>query len=180
MKQTIFKTVTALFGVAYCQLAQAQNANNYITANGDTIGLIGISMLLLLLTLVIVYCYYKFKQTFDSNKLAVKEDANTLFQNLDTQQIDSFLKLKKESCCGNCKNSGTPCTKFKNIISVVVLLLITNLATAQDTTGTGKSLSSQPGIIITIVLLALPVLLAAILVMNKATDAIKKYGNENR
>ena len=180
MKQTILKTVTALFCVAYCQVAQAQNATNYISSKENTIGLMGISMFLFLLTLVVAYSYYKFKQTLGSNKVIINEDTNALFHNLDTEQIETFLKLQKENCCGSCKNSGSGCAKFKNIISVVVLLLITNLAIAQETTDAGKSLGSQPGIIITILLLVLPLLLAAILIINKATNAIKKYGNEKK
>ena len=180
MKRIILKAVTASFGVAYCPLAQAQNADNYITVKGDTIGLISISMLLLLLTIVIAYCYYKFKQTFDSNKLTVIEDATTQFHNLDIQQIDIFLKLKKESCCGTCKKSSIVCSKFKSTLSAAALLFITNIAIAQETTSGRESLGSQPGIIITILLLALPLLLAAILVINKATNAIRKYGNEKK
>lgn len=180
MKQTILKTVTALFGVAYCQLAQAQNASNYISSKGNTIGLIGITILIFLLTLLIIYSYYKFKQTLGCTKVIINKDTNALFNKLDTQQIDIFLKSKKENCCGNCKNYDTTCAKLKNTISVMLLLLITNLATAQQSTDAGKSLGSQPGIIITILLLVLPLLLAAILIINKATNAIKKYGNEKK
>lgn len=180
MKQTILKTVTALVGITYCPLAQAQNANNYISLSGNTVGFIAISTLLVLITGVIIYCYFKFKKIALKNKLITNKDTPFLFNNLDTQQIDAFLKIKKDDCCGTCKNSGSVCSKLKQVVPVAILLLITNMATAQQTTGSSKALTSQPGIIITIVLLTLPFLLAALLIINKATNTLKKYGNAKK
>ena len=82
---------------------------------------------------------------------------------LNTKQIDTFLKLKKKDCCGPCKNCATTCSKLKQEhYRYVALLFITNIHWPKKLLSKKANLISQPGIIITMVLLALPILLATI------------------
>ncbi|MES2702801.1 MAG: cbb3-type cytochrome c oxidase subunit I [Bacteroidota bacterium] len=60
----------------------------------------------------------------------------------------------------------------------MALILVSNSAMAQG--AVNKPLMSQPGIIITVVLLALPILLAAILVINNAINSFKRYSNSQK
>lgn len=180
MKKIILSLVAVFGGVAYCQLAHAQDATNYISTRSNTAGLIAISLLLSISIGVIVFCYYMFKRTLGNNKLESTLDTKDLIANLDSKQIDTFLKLKKDESSGSLDQNDTGLGKSKNIAIVLLLVLVSNFASAQATTDSSKSLTSQSGIIITLVLLTLPILLAVILAINKATNTIKRYGNEKK
>ncbi len=180
MKQALSKSTLVVLLVATAQVVHAQNANNFIEVKGNLVETSITTMLLVAVAIGILYSFYKFKYVLRKNKLVEEIDSKTLFNNLNAQQIDTYLKSKKEDCCGTCKGSGNNCTKSKNILSVLILSLISTIATAQGTTANDKNLTTQPGIIITIVLLTLPLLLAVLLIIIKATNAVKKVGNEKK
>lgn len=92
------------------------------------------------------------------------------------------MKLKYKKCCNDCKNNdeiNKVCKKIKVVASILFVFLLPSLSFAQDA-ATTKPLTSQPGIIITIVLLLIPVLLGAVFALIKSNNAIKNYLNSNK
>ena len=176
------KCMVVLSALAGGSTAYAQDAGNYIKSNNYSFGFIFICVLLLIVLLITVgYNYFKFRQGFKNTRVQKEDDTNTLLHQLDTKQIDTFLELKNKDCCGTCNNNKeNSCTKIKNTVIVLVLMLISNAGSAQVVAGSEKPLMSQPGIIITIALLLLPVLLAVILILSRARNSIKKIDNEKK
>lgn len=175
-----FITTTAVLTLLCCRLAQAQGAGNYIATQSGTTGKVLLVVLLLLLLLAIVYSYFKFKLATKEKYLQKPPDINTVLQGLSAKQIDSFLKQKNETGCDICQKKDTSSSNIKTIVSVIALLFISNMAIAQEAKVNDKPLMSQPGIIITIMLVALPLLLAVALTINKAANAIKYSGNTKK
>ncbi|MEO7308921.1 MAG: cbb3-type cytochrome c oxidase subunit I [Chitinophagaceae bacterium] len=172
-----------IFAVALLasSLPFAQNANNYIDIKNTSIGLLLIGLISVgVLLAIVIYSYYKFNQTLQDNKKLFKQEPSTLLDNLNSRQIDTFLKLKSKKCSGVCKKTATSCAVIKSLAGLVLLLFTSTIAMAQDANAASQPLMSQPGIIITIALLLLPVLLAVILVLTRARNALKNNANEQK
>ena len=176
--------ITLTFALmAFGQFANAQNANNYINIENSSIIIVisGIAALILI-AFAGLYSYLKFKHIAQEN-INIKDGENmeVLFENMDSKQIDTFLKLKNRNNAGRGDNEDTDYKhKIKSTASIILLLLVSNTAMAQDMAEQRNNLMSQPGIIITILLLALPLLLAFILVINKAGKAVRKVTNDKK
>ncbi len=173
-------TLLLLFAAA---AAYAQGADNIITANENSFGLWVMSLLIIIpLLLIIAKLYYDFKHQVTENKAWKREDVpikfNQYLKNFDRKQVHAFVELKnKKKCCGKCKGNGG-CGKIKTAVLLAVLFFNTNDIFAQA--GTNKNLMSQPGIIITIVILLIPILLAVIFALSKANNAVRNYANTNK
>lgn len=166
MKQKL--TLTLLIGLISCPAAFAQNdANNYLKIEQEGFGQIIFYVIALALVGVLIYQYIKFRSLISSNlKKKRKQDVKQadVFSNISATQIDSYLKK------GSIK-----------LLVFFVLSTIPFISIAQDTiAGSDKPLISQPGIIITLFLLAIPLLLAAILLLVRANNTAKKMTNEKK
>lgn len=168
---------TAFFTLAYGQVVQAQSSN-YLEIKSSTIATTVIILLLLFVLAIFLYSYLKFKNIAKTIHPDEPADVENVLHNLNAKQIDSFLKLKKTDCCGTCKNKASGCTQIKSVISLTALLFISNLAMAE--TEADKPLTSHSGIIITIVVLMIPIILGVVLIINKASKALKRHGNEKK
>ena len=182
MNTSLKKYFLLLTSLAATSIAFSQKADNFISSENSSFGLDFIVALILVPVLItIAYNYYMFRYDFKNTRLPKLDESNTYLQNLNSNQINTFLKLKEKKCCGKCQNKKeTDCSKVKSALVVVLLLFVSTIAMAQNVTTAGKSLLSQPGIIITIVLLLLPVLLAIVLMLNRARNSIKKIDNEKK
>jgi len=89
------------------------------------------------------------------------------FKNLNSNQIDEFLKIK---------NNG----KINKISIILILFFCGNNLFAQNPAAANKPLLSQPGIIITLILLAIPILLGVIFALVQANNAVKKIINKSK
>ncbi len=171
---------------------QAQTADNIIA---DRYGLLGLSLVLLLgiipLFILIMNTYFSMKNQDTQNDEWEQKNTETHFsdyiQTLNQDQIHQFIKMKRKKCSGNCKNGGS-CDKINNtnnpskIITFLFLFFSANTLFAQTPAtnvpkNAADSLFSQPGIIITIILMSIPVLLGVFFVLVKANNAIKNYFN---
>ena len=171
-------TSTAFLIFGFSRLAYAQVPSNYIATKSNTIGFVILSSTFLIFLAVIIYRYLRFKRNLQINDLEKPLDTVHILSTLNAKQIDSYLKSKNKTCCGNCKSGPTNCSKIKKAGSTLALLIISALAFSQETSG--KPLTSQSGIIITMVLLALPLMLAAILIIIKANNALKNVANAKK
>ncbi len=179
MKQKNLIATGIMAIIAFSQQAVAQSASNYVDTNAVTVGYWIIGTLLFLILLVIAIGYIKFKQSLVETKQIENSNINFLDGSINSQQIDTFLKVQGKDCCGSCKNSGQSCSKAKGLASFVLLMLLSQVTFAQEAAN-NKPLTSQPGIIITIILLALPILLAAVLMLVKANNAITRIANDKK
>ncbi|MEO7522708.1 MAG: cbb3-type cytochrome c oxidase subunit I, partial [Ferruginibacter sp.] len=152
----------------------AQPPSNYISTKDGTWGMMLILVVIIVFLLIITgYSYLKFKRAMKDKKLIKTEGTEGFFKNLTSQQIDSFLKQQNAT-------ADKKSTTIKNSGIMILLLFISSVANGQDTATNTKSLITQPGIIITIVLLVLPLLFAALLMINKARNAVKRISNEEK
>lgn len=174
MKSIIIKILSSFVFVIYVQLAIAQPPSNYIDIKDSKLGILLIlSFIIVFLLMIIGYSYLKFKQAMKDKKLIKSKGTEGFFQNLTLKQIGNFLKQKDT-------NEDKTSTIKKNIVSIISTFFISQVAIAQNTHTTPNSLISQPGIIITIFLLLLPILFAAILMINKARNSIKRVSNDEK
>ena len=144
---------------------------------------ISIGTILVLVALAVMYSYLKFKHIAQENfNIQDSQNMEVLFANIDSKQIATFLKLKNKNSSGALKNpdNDSSSKENKSVATIILFLLLSNNALAQDMAEQRNNLMSQPGIIITILLLALPLFLAFILIINKASKAVKKIANEKK
>jgi cytochrome c oxidase cbb3-type subunit I len=183
MKPLAKKWTALLLSIFLINTAFAQNATNYITSSNNVLGVILLgSFLMLLLLFVLVYGYFKFTKTAKNNlgKFAPNPIQNDVLNNLTSKQIGIYFAAKGKKCLGNCKKDSKTCSHLKSASLILFSLLFSVTTNAQDALAKSKNLFSQPGIWITITLLLIPILLAAILLIIRASNSIKKYGNEKK
>lgn len=103
-----------------------------------------------------------------------EEKMSTYIKNMDSEEIDAFLKFKSTTK----KRPGTP----KFLMATFLILLPASSILAQGTTpvkATG-GLFSDTGIIITIVLIMIPVLVGLILMVVKTSNILRQLANRRR
>ena len=162
----------------------AQAADNILGANSISLGLwIFAGLIIIPLLFIIGKLYVDFKLQLKENNKWKKEGTALKFsqylKNFDRAQVHAFVKLKKKKCCGKCKGDGGCGTKKTIGLVALCIFFFSENIFAQAVKDT-KALTSQPGIIITIVLLLIPILLAVAFALSKANNAIKNYANTNK
>ena len=181
---TILKKFTSTFLILLiAAAANAQGTDNIIAANENSFGLSIMAMLIIIpLLMIIGKLYYDFKKQVKENNAWKNEATNTKFshylKNFDRAQVHAFVSLKKKKCNGDCKTKGG-CSNAKKV-TILSLVIFFAQDTFAQTTKDNKALSTQPGIIITIVLMLIPILLAVIFALAKANNAIKNYANTKK
>ena len=171
-------SIITLLTIAFSQMLQAQGGSNYIATNSNTTGIVFLFILFSTLFVALALRYIRFKRILQENAGQKLPNAESILPTINAKQIGSYLKLKNEKCCRTCNNKSTSCSKIKKAITLLVLLFLSNIVMAQE--AASKPLWSQSGIIITIVLLVLPLLLAAILIINSANKALRNIGNAKK
>ena len=174
-----FSTIAALIFV-FPAVTIAQEANNIISAKDNSFGLWVFALLFIVPFLIIILkLYFAFKQQLHENNVSKKEGAALKFsqylKNFDRKQIGQFIKLKNKKATEN----ETGGKNIKAGLIIFALFFCDEIIFAQTKTA-APPLSSQPGIIITIVLLLIPILLAVIFALVKANNAIKNNANSNK
>jgi len=164
--------------------ASAQAADNIIKTNSNSFGLrIFAGLVIIPLIFIIGKLYLDFKLQSKKNNEWNKEGTTLKFsqylKNFDRAQIHTFVSLKKKKCCGKCKGDGG-CGVSKKVVGIVVVLLCFADNIFAQAAKENKALSSQPGIIITIVLMLIPILLAVIFALAKANNAIRNFANNKK
>ena len=154
----------------------AQEASNFISDNNNSLGL----WLLLLIILVPAFVfigvlYLKFNDQVSENqewkKLNMETHFSDYLKNLSKYQIQKFINLKKSN---KFKNNNS------NILKTIVFILFSTSCFAQNTTNPRENFFSQPGIIVTVIIVLFPILLAVIFAMIKANNAVKTIINKGK
>ncbi|MBC7587282.1 MAG: cbb3-type cytochrome c oxidase subunit I [Chitinophagaceae bacterium] len=179
------KTIVLFFVALFFVLgAKAENADNIINTKSDSFGLmLFLWVLVLPLLFTVAYLYVKFRRQLAAKKNWGKQDSAIRFldyqKSFDRTQIHQFMQMKNKECCGACKGKGA-CNKAQKVALMLAFSLFFTHLFAQDATAASKPFLSQPGIIITIILMIIPILLAVIFALIKANNALKSYYNTDR
>ena len=174
----------AAFTMLSTSKVSAQAADNIIAADSNSFGLwIFAGLVIIPLLFIIGKLYFDFKLQLKENNEWKKEGTTLKFsqyiKNFDRAQIHAFVTLKKKKCDGNCKKDGG-CDSMKKAVGTVIFIFFFAENIFAQAPKSTKALTSQPGIIITIVLLLIPILLAVVFALVKANNAIKNYANINK
>ncbi len=176
-------SVIALLLASMC--CTAQNATNILGNTNNTFGL-WLLLFLCLLPLIIWIVSLIFKlqrQAFENiqwRKKTVENHFPEHLKNLDHNQILQFLKLKSNA--DKLENDTTSNNIIlKNVIMLIFFSLISvSQLHAQNPNAEAPALLSQPGIIITLVLMAIPILLGVIFALIQANNSVKRFINRTK
>ncbi|MEJ7586642.1 MAG: cbb3-type cytochrome c oxidase subunit I [Ferruginibacter sp.] len=176
------KSAVVLFiCLAVTQNAFCQTGDNFIASENNALGIkLVVGFIFICVLIVFFYSWLKFKKAIRDNRQLTIPTTEDLLKNPNYDEIDTYQKMKAEKCSGNCGKGPGSCSKSGSIAGVLFLLLLSDTVWAQDSANASRNLISQPGIIITLLLLAIPFLLAVILVVNRSTRAVKNFGNEKK
>ncbi|WP_255512747.1 cbb3-type cytochrome c oxidase subunit I [Flavobacterium sp. GT3R68] len=154
----------------------AQNPDNMIPDPGNSLGL---WLLLILITVpafvFIGVLYLRFKDQFTENNewkgLKTEEHFSDYLKNLSKNQIRKLINYKNDN-------------KLKDInsktLKTIAFLFFSQCLFAQNPSNPKENFFSQPGIIITIIIVMIPILLAVIFALIKANNVLKTYINKEK
>jgi cytochrome c oxidase cbb3-type subunit 1 len=163
------KLLNTLSVLAIAISANAQNESFNLNLNKYPVGFIFLAILVFgILIAAVVFLSYNSKELtkdfYRQKKLKPEEEVNNYMKNLTSSEIEVLLKNK----------TGKQGTAKKT--ALMLLMLLASAATfAQDATGgapTAKSLFNQPGIIITLILIMIPLLTLVIILALRANAAV--------
>ncbi len=179
--KTIVPALFLIICIAVTQNAFCQTGDNFIASANNSLGIKLIAgFIFITLLIAFFYSWLKFKKAMRHNRQLTLPTTEDVLKNPSYNEINIYQKMKRKKCSGNCGKGFGSCKKSVSIVGTVILLLLSDAVWAQDTAAYSKNLISQPGIIITLLLVVLPFLLAVILVINRATQSVKKFGNEKK
>ena len=170
---------TFLMTLLMSKISHAQDATNIIKDNSNTLALWLVFLVLVIPTVIFIgSLYYKFKnkvaENDEWNKLGTQTHFSEYLKNLSKTQIQKLMNLKNRDNIVS-KNNNANKAKFLSL-----LLLCSTPILAQDFKNQKDNFFSQPGIIITIVLILIPILLGVIFAMVKANNTVKRYLNKGK
>lgn len=152
-------------------------ATNYFQGTDSGIGILILLFLVLVpLLFVLGFLFVQFKIVLNKFQQTRRYhyDFNKLLKELNPKQWQNILQTPKKKCKGNCNGS---CLK-KTLVFVILGMGSVQYLMAQDGSPTSSSFFSQPGIIITVILLLIPLFLGALFFIHKAIRYIKNRINE--
>jgi cytochrome c oxidase cbb3-type subunit I len=176
MKTILKLTQSLLLTICLTNYCFSQKAKNIITDSSQTLGLWLVFMVFFIPILVFIGIqYFTFKNEVDQNeqwkKLGKEVHFAEYLKNLTKSQIGKFKTLKAQ-------NKLDKSTKTIGIL--FLFLALSSQVFAQDLANPRQDFFSQPGIIITIILIFIPILLGVIFAIMKANNLMKNYLNKGK
>ena len=176
IRSTINKLISTAVILAFATTANAQNESFNLNLNKYPVGMILLAILSLgaLIAAVIFLSYNSNKITkdfFKQKKIKPADEMKNYMQNLTSAEIDILLKNK------NNRQSG-----IKKSALMLLMILSSALLFAQDanSNSTAKSLFSQPGIIITLTLIMIPLFILVVILVLRANASLIKYREQEK
>ncbi|MDF2191662.1 cbb3-type cytochrome c oxidase subunit I [Paraflavitalea sp. CAU 1676] len=140
----------------------------------------------LLLFLIIVITWLIRRTTGRVNKVSNRQSdemqrANIMNQvnELTREQLDQVLRYREEKK-HHALTSGETSKTILPLLALVIGLLSSLSGMAQDTAPAGNSLLSQPGILITVILLLIPLLAALLILYTRVKRLLQQYTDQQR
>jgi cytochrome c oxidase cbb3-type subunit 1 len=168
---TVFYTLITVLVMPSIGNAQTDHAISFFPNKSISISLWE-SLFVIIAIAAVLYFAFKTKRDTDLYLKKSKQDEvkklNCFLNNLDSDEI----KVVKEHL-DNVKSG-------KNIILGIIglLFLLPNYVFAQSQPAKRNELFSQPGVVITLILIAIPLLFGIVFMMFKVSRALKHYFNE--
>ena len=172
-------TITLLMTILFSKISYAQDATNIISDNSNTLGLWLVFLVLVIPALLFIgSLYFKFKnrvtENEEWNQLGTKIHFSEYVKNLSKSQIQKLTNLNKRD------NSRAQNSTSGKVKSFLLFFLCSTSIFAQDFKNLRANFFSQPGIIITIILVLIPILLGVAFAMLKANTTVKRYLNKGK
>ncbi len=170
-----YKVLLSAVMVLTATAGGAQTTDNLISDNNNVLGLWLLLIVILIPALVLIgVLYLKFKDQVVENEEWKNSKTEShfadYFKNLTKEQINKFIKIKQT-------------TRLKDksqTLKTIALLLFSTAVFAQDPNAAKSEFFSQPGIIISIIIILIPILLGVIFALVKANNAVKSYINKGK
>lgn len=176
------KTITVQLLLFITLQSKAQTGNNYIVTEPNTLLYAFVALIIFVpLFILILNKYIAFKQVINNYQEIKKSNftIHSFIKSLNKKQANAIIETTKENCCGDCENKGT-CKSLKKIAIIAFLLHTSNTTFAQTTSKATDGIFSQPGIIITIILVLLPLLISVLYAIAKSVDVIRLSTNKEK
>ena len=153
----------------------AQQATNLISDDNNSLGLWLLLLIIFIPALIFIgVLYLKFKDQVTENEEWKKVNNDIHFadhlKNLSKNQIQKFINLKKSNKLKQNSNS----------LKTILFLFFSSAIFAQNPSNPKDNFFSQPGIIITVIIILIPILLAVIFAMIKANSVVKDHFNKTK
>ncbi len=170
MKLNFKVTIIFIAFLIFSENIYAEGVNNII--NNTSFGLwlimfVCITPFIFLIFNLFILLQNRIVENLHWKKRSLNNHFSEYFKNLNSNQIEHFLKLKDNE-------------KIKKISIILILFFCGNDLFAQNPEAAHKPLLSQPGIIITLILMAIPILLGVIFALVQANNAVKKIINKSK
>ena len=158
----------------------AQSADNIISDNSNTLGVwLLLVVLIVPLLLLVGILFFKIKdQEKDQNELRDGDTSShyhNLLKNLNKSQIKKYFAIKNKG-----KVSASKGKSKISKITTLIALLSSMAVFSQNTKPPTEGFFQQPGIIITIILVLIPILLGVLFALVKVNNTIKHYLNKGK
>lgn len=162
VKNKLKASILAVILLLVNKFATAQEHPNFINLDGKDIRSSVLLFIIGCICIIIAIAYMQFKHAKEIGKNISALNKKNVLKDLNIEQLKTYINKSKS-------------------VGIIILLLFSSLQSfEQTTTDKTKPLMSQPGIIITVLLIAIPILLAAWLIIARATKTVKKFNNIKR
>ena len=185
---TIYKKLHTYFNTSYLlsflmtvflsTKSYGQDASNMIADKSNSLGLWLLFIVVVVPIMIFIgILFIKFNNQISKEeawkKLGPDLHFSNYLRNLTKNQIEKFKKLKN-------KAPTKPPPKANKGVKILPLLLLFSTTLLAQNANPQAGFFSQPGIVITIILVLIPILLGSALAMIKANNAIKIYQNKGK
>jgi cytochrome c oxidase cbb3-type subunit 1 len=175
MKTRLFSMLTLLSIIPATSFSK--QADNMIAApDGISISWTVLMLLAVAMLICMVYLYNRFMKQVNTYKTWKHQDATQRYasytKDLTSEQIETLLSRKR--------NTDTNKSNIAKWAGVFLLLFPTSSLFAQNTQNAAEGLFSQPGIIITLVLLLIPIFLGAALIIMRSMKSVKALSDDEK
>ena len=159
----------------------AQTSKNFIETSGYNFGFWLLILVCFVPIIIFIWKQYlEFRLKIKQRKLIENgldnSDLSINVENLNSRHINTILKLKYQR--KNARNYSKENYINKKLISLLLIFMSSSIITyAQNGSESNQMLMSQPGIIITIILMLIPLLLGIAFAMVKVNNAVKTHLN---
>ncbi len=184
MKTRFLKVLLFLFMLlpALLQSSLPAYAQGKTPGTNDLTFFIFLILLLLLILVVAIVLSIKTKNLWNEYKkkkgITKQEQFSKYLQNLDSKQIEIFLKHRNHPAKPGNKDASSPGTGMQSLLLFVGALFFSPALYAQTETGKPGYLLSEAGVIITLILIVTPILAGIVLMFFKIKNALKQQRNK--
>ena len=179
--KSIFRTLTIFVISGFFSVslqAQADSSSASITTSGNG-NMILLFIILAIVFLAVIFLKVKTSEVVSSKKKKNAGDEqgrlNQYISNMDSKQIDAFMQYKQTKKDKNKSSGGGINPPLLTFFFLALSLFFNQSLFAQTAEKSSGSVLSDPGVVITIMLILLPVLAGVVLMIVKVRNVLSQY-----